>query len=100
MWKFPIAKYASQEIKCVGVFFLIGIVSNFAGQILSYHANYCALNHTLCELEVIRKTIEKNPRSLKWSKRYDNWSQISTKLSLLSMALGLIILVCVLVNFF
>lgn len=98
--KFPFARYASQEIKSTGIFFLIGIVLNFAGQVLSYHANYCALNHTMCEIEVIRKTLQKNPRSLKWSKRYDFWSQISTKISLLAMAVALLILVCVLVNFF
>ncbi len=65
VWKFPFAKYASQEIKCAGVFFLFGIVFNFLGQVLSYRANYIALQHTMCEIEVLRNTIENNPRTLK-----------------------------------
>lgn len=99
-WKFPFAKYSCEEIKCAGVFFLFGIILNFVGQVLSYHANYTALNHTLCEIEVVRNTIAKNPHSTRWSKLYDKFSRIVTKMSLAAMFIGLIILVLVLVNFF
>ncbi len=98
--KFPYAIYASNEIKFAGIFFLFGIVLNFGGQVLAYHANFTALKHTMCEIEVLRKKIKNTGSSTKVSLLYNKLAQISTKLSLVSMSIALGELVCILVNFF